>query len=408
MSSLRSRPLADLLTFTRASTATYCNADGLLVTAANDVPRIDYDPATRAVRGLLMEEQRTNVLLRSQEFDNASWSKVRATVTADTAKTTAPDGTWTADELLEDTTASDTHYVLQSYTKGSTTESQLYAASVWVKAAGRSQMSFRCQGSSGAANGAYALFDLAAGTAGAVTVSGAWDNGHSRIEAWPNGWYRCTLGFRVNNDAQAQVQVIIFPASSGSVTFTGSGATALYLWGGQLEKGFSSTAYIPTTTLAVVRSGDSLTTSDLEPWINEAEGTLFVEYQRQYTGLAIDSTSRRLATLDDGTGNNRHLIYTSGANRYTLTTDDAVQQAAANLGAVPTGTPTRIAMAWKDDDYASVATGAALLTDASGPVPTGLTTLRIGVIGAQANAHIRKVRFYPRRLSNSELSALVA
>ena len=53
------------LTFTRASTATYFDAAGTMQTVGNDVPRWDYDPITHALRGLLVEEPRTNLLLGS-------------------------------------------------------------------------------------------------------------------------------------------------------------------------------------------------------------------------------------------------------------------------------------------------------------------------------------------------------
>ena len=52
-------------------------------------PRFDYDPVTLAPKGLLVEEQRTNLLLRSEEFDNASWTKTRTSITANA--TTSPE-----------------------------------------------------------------------------------------------------------------------------------------------------------------------------------------------------------------------------------------------------------------------------------------------------------------------------
>lgn len=58
-------PLASLMTFTRSSTATYTGPDGVLRTAAVNEPRYDYDPVTGECRGLLVEEQRTNVALYS-------------------------------------------------------------------------------------------------------------------------------------------------------------------------------------------------------------------------------------------------------------------------------------------------------------------------------------------------------
>ena len=61
--------------FERYSTGTYYNSSGLLVSAATDVPRFEYNPATLVPRGLLLEVGRTNAALRSQEFDNAVWTK---------------------------------------------------------------------------------------------------------------------------------------------------------------------------------------------------------------------------------------------------------------------------------------------------------------------------------------------
>ncbi len=53
------------ITFTRASTATYTDVDGVLQTSAVNAPRFDYDPVTHAPLGLLREEQRTNLVLNS-------------------------------------------------------------------------------------------------------------------------------------------------------------------------------------------------------------------------------------------------------------------------------------------------------------------------------------------------------
>lgn len=54
-----------VITFTRASTATYSDASGTLQTADADQPRIDHDPVTLARRGLLIEAARTNLFLNS-------------------------------------------------------------------------------------------------------------------------------------------------------------------------------------------------------------------------------------------------------------------------------------------------------------------------------------------------------
>ena len=64
------------ITFTRASTARHTPTRAVsMQTAATNAPRWDYDPVTHALRGLLIEEQRTNLWLQSADVGNAAWSK---------------------------------------------------------------------------------------------------------------------------------------------------------------------------------------------------------------------------------------------------------------------------------------------------------------------------------------------
>jgi hypothetical protein len=58
----------DLITFARGSSATYTGSDGTQQTAASDEPRIEY-AADGTLKGLLIEEQRTNLLLNSDNPD---------------------------------------------------------------------------------------------------------------------------------------------------------------------------------------------------------------------------------------------------------------------------------------------------------------------------------------------------
>jgi uncharacterized protein YmfQ (DUF2313 family) len=57
--------LDPLVVFTRAGTATYIDNTGVMRLASTDQPRWDYDPATHALRGLLVEDQRTNDIVNS-------------------------------------------------------------------------------------------------------------------------------------------------------------------------------------------------------------------------------------------------------------------------------------------------------------------------------------------------------
>jgi hypothetical protein len=62
----------NLITFTRASNATFVDSNGLIQTATTDVPRFDHNPATGESLGLLVEEQRVNLLLNSETLATQS------------------------------------------------------------------------------------------------------------------------------------------------------------------------------------------------------------------------------------------------------------------------------------------------------------------------------------------------
>jgi hypothetical protein len=118
------------VTITRAlNTATRVNSSGFVEIVNANLPRFDYDPATLAAKGLLIEEARTNIALYSEQFDNALWVKANSSVTPNAA--TSPDSTVNAD-LLVPTVALGQHRL--DYT--STSTAATHAFSVYAKAAG--------------------------------------------------------------------------------------------------------------------------------------------------------------------------------------------------------------------------------------------------------------------------------
>jgi hypothetical protein len=89
-----------LTDYTATTTQPITNYIPALQTAASGEPRFDHDPITGESKGFLIEEQRTNLLTYSEQFDNAAWTKGNTTISANAA--TAPDGQTTADKLVED------------------------------------------------------------------------------------------------------------------------------------------------------------------------------------------------------------------------------------------------------------------------------------------------------------------
>ena len=248
--------ILDTGAFTRSTTATYFDVDGVMQTAAIDVPRIGYDPVTHAHTGLILEAAATNLLVRSKEFDNGSWTKSESTFTANAV--TAPDGTTTADKMVESTTASAYHYSYQGVSKSASAIQYTY--SIYVKNAGRELVVNVT--SDGGSNGVGLHFNPSTGViTSAASTFGTYTGASGSAISIGNGWYRVTLTFTTNTAVLFSPQHTLHNGSS--TTYTGDGASGIYLWGAQLETGSTATSYIPTTSAQVTRAADVVTGSGL-------------------------------------------------------------------------------------------------------------------------------------------------
>ena len=231
----------------RASTATYVTDAGAVATAAVDVPRFEGNK-------LLLEAAATNLMLRSQEFDNAAWGKTNIDAPTPNA-VAAPDGTTTA-ETIAPTAASGTvlRYVIQSYT---TAVNQAYTASVHVKvgtlASAGVALLFADQAG---ANFAYANFNLFTLAVPSVVIGGAtWIAGAATVVELGNGWVRLSIT-ATTNTAHTSISHRVY---LGSYAATADTTGTVHLWGAQFEAGSAPTSYIPTTTATVTRAADVYT-----------------------------------------------------------------------------------------------------------------------------------------------------
>src|SRR5579862_2673918 len=92
-----SETLDPRITASGGASGTRVNSAGQIVGATT--PRYDYDPASHAPRGLLIEEARTNLIKRGAELDNAAWSLLGTSVSANVVN--SPAGTLTGDKIVE-------------------------------------------------------------------------------------------------------------------------------------------------------------------------------------------------------------------------------------------------------------------------------------------------------------------
>jgi hypothetical protein len=235
--------LTDKLTYTGATNGTFVNRSGLIERATTDQPRFDHGTLSRQSLGLLVEEERTNLLLRSEELDNAYWVGVNITITANVA--TAPTGNLTADRVTGSGVLT-----TQSKTSGSVTAGLgAVAVSFFAKYESHKwlQLFFNGDGTP------WANFDV---ETGAVGATGA--NTIATITPVGSGWFKCVLIKAAVSDAAVTGCRFVLVDTSNSGRNANSETTgSLLLWGAQLEVGAFPTSYIPTTTTALTRPVDS-------------------------------------------------------------------------------------------------------------------------------------------------------
>jgi hypothetical protein len=346
--------------------------------------------ATRAadvasISGSNFGVSRTNLLLRSEEFDNASWNSAAGARTITPNSVAAPDGLLTADTFAADGTTN-AHFVSQSLTLSAVP----YAYSVFAKAGTNNFLQLRTFNAFG---GMWANFDLATGVVGTVGfVSGAAPT--SSIQAYPNGWYRCTMLFTPTATTSSVAAYIVNSASAGG-SLANSLSTTLYLWGAQLETGSTATAYIPTTTAAV--------TVVESPWYRQDEGTVFTEFNRPaaVTGL------RSIAAVSDGGYNNRMTLRTDSAVfMNSFVTTGGVNQATFPL-AINSGANNKAALAYATNDFNAGVNGVSGTNDTVGTVPV-VDRLSIGsVLNAEPScSYVRRLTYWPARLPNETLQTI--
>lgn len=179
---------------------------------------------------------RTNLMLRTEEFDNATWTKTRITAVPDSA-VLSPLGTSGVEKLVEDT-SNNTHMVTQ---KVSGIAPGRYTFSAYVKPAERSIISI---GTWDGATSLHASFDLVAGTTTFVRPGIV----STRIQSAGNGWMRCSITVDI---VGSYVDASIY-LTNGSSPYPGDGTSGAHVWGAMVEAGDVPTFYIRSGAERVV------------------------------------------------------------------------------------------------------------------------------------------------------------
>jgi hypothetical protein len=372
--------------YTATTTQAITNYIPVLQTAASGVARFDNNPTTSESLGLLIEEQRTNLFTYSSDFSNAAWVQNQVTINSNIA--IAPDGTLTAEKIVSTASTND-HYV---YSGQSVTGP--YTVSVYAKAAENGFIAIY----SGAN---WTWFNLTTGAVGTVASGQT-----ASIVSVGNGWYRCF----VNVPSGTYAFHAFGPTTSnGSSSSTGNAWNGIYLWGAQLEAASFATSYIPTVASQVTRAADKplLSGTNFSNFWNMGEGTIFVD-------VAGRLDNRIFWARDSAAGNygafTAVLLAASGAFNSQVQVG-SVSQVATNTANTTTAlTNCKGAFAYKVNDFASSLNAGTVVTDTSGILSTTLNEAEIGwhTDGAYLNGTIKKLAYYPIRLTNAQIQALTS
>ena len=377
------------VTVTRAlNTATRYNSSGLIETVNANLPRFDYNPATLAARGLLIEETRANLFIRSEELNTAAWTSTDITVSANAL--VSPSGAQTADLITEGSAG--TAFIT---TNASTTGSATYSASIFMRRGNTDWLRLLI---SDGTNSYILWFNTATGAIGNTSTGGTGVYTGSAVQALPNSWYRVTLTGSVPLTTSA---IRVNSASANGSSTRVAGAT-YGLWGAQLEAGAFATSYIPTTTTSLTRNADvvSMTGTNFSGWYSSGAGAFqVVTTPRTATGV------RPIIQADDASANNLIALRQNVADPELYVVSGGAPQTQIDAGTVTANTAYKLCGTWATDNCAAAKDGAAAVTDLTATIPTP-TQLRIGNDGTNyGNMWVAKVNYWPQRVTNAETQA---
>ena len=383
--------------YTPTTTAAITNYIPVLQTAPINTPRFDFDPVTGESKGLLIEEQQTNLILYSGDLTNAAYTKTNLTTINSNI---APDGTLSATKLINNSGA----YGFLYQTVSSLSLTAAYTYSVHLKA--DELTTARVQVVSGP-NSAYVDVNLSNGTLSAPVSSGLntgtiITSGYTYITPVGNGWYRVSLAF-----ASTASSASCFVYS----TAAGNGFNGFFAWGMQLQATcndnrylYIARSYIPTTSSAATVGWENaiMSGSNFSSWYNTSQGTFLATFKGG--GMQSQGTYGRILMAGNfnwaGNGGGFSFsVYTNLQNPgiYPLTSDFTVNFTNAAFGYSQNNITQGVG------GYISNTTAGVAMF----PLSTN-TTLAIGsaISYYPLNGNIKKITYYPKQFTAAQLQSL--
>jgi hypothetical protein len=277
-------------TVTRNTQKNVINSEGFLENVGNNVPGFEYkrelivvfdDPESDSdeieevftYRGALIEPASTNLCLQSENINTTWTANPNATPTQSTE--TTPDGD-TSNKYIklvdDDGGGSGAVFVQQSINVSANTK---YTASVFAKADGLSFLGLFAVLYDGATIGGQG-FELS----GAGSLDTASNLDDSKIEAYPNGWYRCSITWTQGaSDTNFIFRVRVNNSISNSTAVPLDGTSSIFVWGAQVEQGSEPSSYIKTVGSIATRNADIIRLLNADQYTPN-EGQVVLEWEQ--------------------------------------------------------------------------------------------------------------------------------
>jgi hypothetical protein len=423
--------LGPSLQFSRPTAATfYSNLSNIQTTSIN-IPRFEYSHDGTAFKGLLIEEQRTNLVTYSSNFAlSGTWRPTMSSdgpgvsIQSNVTEVSAPDGTFTAGKMFMNPAKGYRNITWiegSPFVAGNANLGEVYTRSIYIKRDTARYISIGCDGTT-----------LSAATSNVFDFENpGFNDGNLFTMFWEedrDGWYRIGFYRTSSNSNTNKICIGFSPVRAPSNyavdtlfsdTSISETASSVFIWGTQVEKGFLPTSFIPTSGAQLIRAADkvSLTRSAFITVYNPISSSIFIKGSRTYP---------QPATYFSVSNNQRGKYLNLGAEEFVVEPGVQIDQVDF-LSVVPvSGTsagatiirspdtpnitaPRTIAAGIENNNmilYQDQQLVGQLTVDAS--LPVGLNNFYIGSIEGTdtfLNGHISKLHYWPYRLDNATLAA---
>ena len=354
--------------FTRATSATRVNKQGLIEVVRNNKPRIDYKDSTKGA--LILEPSRTNLFPYSEDF--TQWDTAVSTVTSNSL--ICPDGTQNS-------------FTLTTLAAGGTVQDTITVAngnvtfSVFVKKGTTNGVRLRIDADTDS-NGYFDLVN---------NIIYSSDN-DAKIENYGNGWYRVSISANITGFVKASIYT-----TNGTTSYDNG---TLNIWAAQLEQGYP-TSYIRTSGSAVTRVAEQgIDGGAGTPIFSNTTAVWFLDIER--VGVDVDSSGRAVALRNSSFSEQIRLHFDSPSEEIRFRNALSSFATISTITGMGANVRKKIALRINGSALSTFSQGSKIGSDYTAPSAFDIEEIDFATLGFK----IHDMRFYNEALTDAELQAL--